>query len=1307
MSTLSALKEKLSAVPALVLAVFPALLFFPSCEQPAAGLGTRVDLTAPVLQINGELGPAPGSYVSGETRLYINASDDSGIEKVQLTYTYSIAGENNQLIGQDPVTVPARLDGETGLYYVDIDTAGMADGSLQVEVSATDSSGKATVSDKLIYTVKNAPPVIEFQIPRPQVTGSTLNNTLSPGASSHQVVINSFISGMFQDLAGVAPGYPQIRFWLDTSGVTPPPTHDRDNAGYGDVTASDGSDDGWIPVDQGLVVSEQGERGNAFRYYLRKHRLDGTYPGDADPIEQINTGFYSLQIRAKDIMGKEIQWPGDAYDGTKDRLSLEIYAPNTLPSVELSADPDNLYQRTDFTVTATAEPRGDVDTAISSLSIEVSGRKKGGTETGPVILAKWDGYDPKPSLDFNVIAGKSYYLASNGTTTGPVDETSVPSGAYYVTFGDGSYAFTARTRSNTNAQNNNEVNIYIDTQPPAVSVNSVTPYFSQDNPAAAVDSPNTTPHPPATLADSYRRWTVNSTVKIQVSSTDNRGNALDENGNMKFKYLLSKDNDIAETDYTTWLFGNPGKTFGDYLYQRADAVLFDATKAVSTPPNTSGQYDGPSYPGINVSGADGAYELNLKTHEWEGGGDYRVWFYIVSQDNAGNINYDKILLNVNQETDNPTVNFTTINNDGTSFVDENDPFRITLTDDDGLDPGAVEYRFSRDYKDNADDDDDDWSGWFLFPAFTGADGLSQDGRSIEISSLDLRKIYKDLTGIEYNSAPASGLNSIEDILGDESADKKIEIRAKDKLDTKIYTSASGDGVKTNTVQSAVFRMDLNAPRIVPTTTGITGTPFTENDPERNDNNPFGAPCQEESFSSPPVFYGDINELNPATLSFTVNETTVDFPVTILDTEPAGKLTAVWGSAPDIRWRFDTTDINETPLWDNLAEGAHTFRLEVRDKAGRSAVKQVTFFKDSEGPAINFITINGISLLDEELEDIRDGNSWTTISAEEKYNEIKGGAVIRETDAKIFGSFVDGYSTVDPNFWYCLDGGFDDEENWNWVLEPTSTNGKTANWAVDLSALLDGFHTLNIRVKDSSGNGYVNEPDGNSLPSNGPGAAVNIGFILDKEYPRLVIVSPYGDKDTDETVYAYRTIGEAPGTTALTVKGLAGDSSLKSGDPLIAGVDGDTLPNNAHVTTQVLNWRGESLMAPDTPGQWDAYRNTDDNTYYFHNGTGWEELGPVNLANIYDPDSGEVTILWTYTLTVSDLNAAVGGEGSTQDGSHKVTFTVQEEASPRTTTRVWNFVRDNAPPVINIISGSPGNNETNPAIIMGDPKIQGT
>jgi hypothetical protein len=1293
----------------LVLAVCASALVFSSCDQPMAGLGARVDLSAPVIQVDGSSGPAPGSYVAGTPRFFVSASDDSGIDQVTITYTYKkVVGGSLQ--DQPPVTVAASLDGDTGLYYVDIDTeaAEMADGSLSLQVRAKDGSGRVTTSDQLIYTVKNKPPTIELQTPQPIEDGLTFNNDVT--GDNNKIVVNTFILGIFQDLAGVAPGYPQIRIWADADGTALPPATDTANAGYAGVTASDGADDGWIPVDTGLVVSTQGERGGNFRYYLRNHKPDGSYPGNADSMDEIPLGTYSFQIRARDILDPslEVVWPGDAFDGNKDRFRMAIYTPQTLPQVTIETDPDpgKMHYWDEFTLKAEAKKQGDVAKGIKELKIEVTGAKKGDSaDKKDIILAISKDTAPDPvddmDLSFTGKVGKSYYVEpgyppETTVATGPVSEDTVPTGAYFITFIDGSYDFYALAVDNTDADKKASVSLYIDTQKPEVSVNSVTPYYSLDNIAltAGPDNPNNSHHN-GTSPDAYSRRTVNSTVKIQVVSTDNQGNAKYNTGEMKFKYLFLKNADVAESAFTTWkaLPANTGKGFGDYLYDRADAVLFDTTKAGgSHDPDPLNGYTGDSYPTINVSESGGAYELNLKTHVWEGGGDYLAWFYIVSQDNAGNTNYAKTLLNVNQDSDSPKVSFGTIASDESTFVDENSPLRVAITDDDGLLAAEVKYQFSKDGGTN-------WSAEKQIPA--AANLVQAPDGSIDISALTLKVIYKDITGIDYVSAPAHpATNSILNILGDESAFKQIRIISKDDLTKKVYVhSTSGDGVKVASVESAKFKMDLNAPKIIPTTKDLSDVLLVN---PRTVDNPFGAPIQLQGFGEiVPVFYGDIEELNPLSLSFTINEATADFDITTdLPATPGAGLIEVWrpvSGEPGIRWRFKPT--NE--VWIGLSEGNNTFRLQATDKTGRSVSKQIMFIKDAVGPMVNFITISRYRLTDAQVTAIKGGGTLD-LTTQGLLNNIKDSAMIREAAVpKISGVFSDLNSEVDTSFWYNIDGT-------GWHQKATDSTGTTANWNIDLRdaaltpPLADGFHTLSIRVKDSGGNGYDNtvgppSPVTNQIDSSF-GAETNIGFILDTAYPKLVVVTPYGDRDTDTTVLPYSTVAVSGTTPVFTVKGLAGDSSIDKAEPLVAGIDANAA---VAVSKQELTWRGSAATPPSGPAQWHAYLNTSTSPgkYYYYNG-GWQLLGDADSDNLYDLTAGVPTFLWTYTLTADQLNAAIPA-AATNDGEHKINFTVQEEGeSGRTVTKVWSFLRDNTPPALAISAPAAGTLQTSGTLTLG-------
>jgi hypothetical protein len=1318
-----------------LLAVLTAVSALFSCEQITAGLGSKVDILAPVVRISEARGPVPGSLISGVQRVYINATDDNGIKSVTLTYTYRVLRPDGKLEEQAPVTVPALMDSDSGEYFVDIDTlsVNMADGVMTVEVAAMDSSGKLARSDKLIYTVKNAPPALEVQVPRPRNKDGMLDNEASAGNPLPMVITGNYIMGIYQDLAGVARGYPQIQFWRDDTGQTPPPLTDTANAGWNGVILDDGANDGWIAVDQGLAESDAGDKGNTFKYYLRNHNPNGS-PMAEQSGEQLPDGKYSLRIKIRDILGKEQIWPRDSYENKPDRIRMELLATGTPPLIKVLR-PGNMYQRTGFTIEAMAEPRGDMDKGIGGMSLGVSGKDREG-KSAAVTLATWkfSGVDSGSTVAYSIEVGKTYY---NKVPDGEVfvvdDETGVPGDACsFITFGDGAYNFTLRALSlPTGAIGQETLVLYIDRTPPVVSVTGVKPAFSEDSvaPAGTKGTPGAAAH-----ADSspYRRWTVNSTVKIGVSSTDNRGNALEENGRMKFKYLLFKDSDILENDYANWQRdpAQAGKSFGDHLFERSDAVYFDEVK--DKPVSLKPAVPGNTNPLMAVSGGDGAYTLTLQTQHYDHRDKYPLWFYIVSRDNAGNTSYARALLNVDQATDNPVVKFGNLNPNnspqGLSFIDETTNIKVEITDDDGLHAQSVEYRFAEKYDGSHttwSHPDDDTVPWFSL------DGtLSADNFSILIQNLSLKKISCDLKGHPYDS----GHPIHTDVLGSEMDTKVIQIRVRDDGQKKVLDT---DGVKTGKTEETRFTMDLTWPEIIPSSLDnrVPGKPIS-----RDLDNPFGDPQKDGAYRDAFAAYGDLSEKN--LLSFTViidGEHKLSFPVPnpIPDSEPplkqptdnsryvlggTGKserpVPAVWKTKKpwngELRWRFpldyevpavfnEGGDQIVSPayvLWEKLGEGGHTFMLQAEDKVPRTVSKQITFYKDSKGPLINLITLSEkIRLSDKDLEDIRQNNISSALQA--RLDKIKAMA-IKDTDAKITGAFTDDYSAVHSHFWYKIDKG-------PWTKKNLTVSGKTATWELALPAsgsekIGDGLHRLSIRVADSLGNGYGFRDDAytDTNPREGPGAETNIGFILDRKEPNLIILSPYGDKDTDETVYAYKTAGEAAGTNVITVKGLAGDSSLKTVDPVLAVIDGVTaLPG--YITTQQLNWRGSypDALAVTAPVRWDAYHHTTGKKYYVYNGSSWEELGPADNQNPYDADEGEKTLLWTFTLNAAQLDSAVN-----KDGLHKAAFSVKDSTG-REVTKVWNFIRDNTPPEISIISGDPGlYSEDNPVIIQSDPKIQG-
>ncbi|MDR0301660.1 MAG: hypothetical protein LBI04_05010, partial [Treponema sp.] len=759
----------------LILAGFVVLT---TCDSPNA-LGSQVPLPKPLpvvsIEVIGEgeneLGKKPGAFISGTEKVYVQATVERGknIKSITAKLTY-LTGEYDEdgKPKTDSKTKDIPFDPETGLYTLDIDTLNllgedppvrMADGALKVIITAVDNEGNTTITPELIYTVKNNPPQISMQIPKPLVDGNILNNTAVVNGETDKldVVTNTFLMGVFEDLAGVDKYYPQIKFWKYDEIE---PTNYKQNAGWEKVDSYDDDDpdtlnEGWVRFDEGTVDNGNGEKGGSLRYYLRERKSNGDY--EAEEAEKpLPAGLYCLKIRAKDIIKPTEQndrlgeWPKCAFDFEMDDyfLIVRIIDPPALsmpPDVTITTVPNNEYQRDNFKIEAKAEVGEEDESYIIEMTLTVTGN-----DGKPVTLYIWN-YDGEEKTSVE------------GTFEIKLDKTYSS-----ITFGDGSYNFSLSATSG-GLPGKDSITAYVDRQDPVTTVTGVEPYYSQDR----------------VTGNAYRQWTVNKTTKISVSSMDNRGNAYEseENGGyMKFKYLFIKGADIFDSgDFTEWQATNPKKTLGEFIYSYTEAEFFDNTKDNPVP-------SGNSNPMIAVEESGGTYALTLQTHEYDSDSQYKLWFYIAAMDNAGNIGYSKILLNVDQDTDKPKIESQNIEN---AFMGKNSSIEFTVRDDNKLSENSVYYRFAKDAADKSTVEALSDGGWKQLTAVS----LSVDELSISTKDFNLQKITAD------HSAG----------LGKESDAKYIQIRVVDDASNKIYAT---DGEEITISKWYEFAIDLTSPEIV-------------------------------------------------------------------------------------------------------------------------------------------------------------------------------------------------------------------------------------------------------------------------------------------------------------------------------------------------------------------------------------------------------------------------------------------------------------------------------------------------------------
>ena len=1121
-----------------------------TCDSPIA-LGLRVDTSEPTISINGDLGPGPGRYLRGTERIHINAQDDSGIESVVITYWHHEYGPNGELIEREK-SVTASFDSDTGHYYFDVYTIehNMADGPFRAVITATDKTGKTTVTPDLIYTVKNGPPIINMQIPRAKTRndGKELLNHDPPG-----VVTDNYMMGVYEDLAGLAKGYPWIKFWKANSTE---PQDFRQNAGLSGVGAADrDKGNGWVSVDEGFAEDERGEKGGSFRYYLRNRKSNGEPFGEGE--SHLETGLYNVKFYAVDILGNTLEWPRDAYENQPDYMTVELLATGIPPVIEImqpETSAGTVYLRNNFTIQAQAllAAGDELNHDIAEMYFTVKGKDK-----KEVTLGYWEGGDigVKRPVDFTVKLGATYYSMHQDSKAVEVSSPGqVPPNAYsYVTFNDGDFNFTITAVGDAGTRGTAPLIIYIDREPPNTQITSVSPYYSQDTPTAA-DTPNDYNHPKLdsqgnliSSKDSYRRWTVNSTIKIAASSSDNWGSAIDEKtGYKKFKYMVLKNNDIDENEFTSWKANNSTGTFGDYLYQRIDAMFLDEVKENPKPIPFP---DANTNPMSEITESGGTYTLTFQTHKFDaaaGTTPYKIWAYVVSMDNAGNVSYQKILLNINQDTDKPRIAFGTINSDGSTFMDDKYIIRLTVADDDGLKSDSIQFRYAKDgaERDNYNSE----TGWKPLPAGTG---LSEDGLSININDLTLLKIAGAYLGHSYNGSHEMD-TSHRNVLGDEIDTKYLQVRAVDNaaVPPKVYST---DGEILYTSDWMSFKMDLTYPEVVVSTKDLSGVAIS-----RNDENPFGAPEKGGSYKELPFAYGDIIEQNLKSITVKIDgkeEYTKIYQVSKIfeytETPPANGF-AVWKTKDiawngELRWRIPLEDFAA------LNEGSHTFEISFEDKVPQIKTMSLTFNKDITGPTVSLITPGAMVYMSEtEVNNIENVDGYVpTGGLVGRYDTVVANS-IKDTVGKLKGTFVDEYSSVfsaaNDKYYYKIDS-----DSWQTVtVQPVNYGSRTVNWEITLpDDIVDGVHLLSFMVKDANGNGYglsdQTTVDGKS-EGGGNGYEKDLAFLVDRGVPVVTI---------QNTVASYKTDVDVD----VEVTGVRGIKSLSinlNGTPKTLSIPGDVI-----------------------------------------------------------------------------------------------------------------------------------------------------
>ncbi|WP_026043418.1 Ig-like domain-containing protein [Treponema primitia] len=472
------------------LAYLVTLLALLSCENPIqAGLGVRVDIKPPTISIES---PVPGQFIKGDNQLFqIKAEDDIGVVHVCLAFV--TAPDGSEIPKSNWEWITADLDPDTLLWNVYRNTKDYEDGQIRLRARASDKSGKDTISEEMVYTIKNGFPSINVQVP----------SKPDPG-KNRELVVGGVMIGIATDLWGIAPGYPKIQFW-PADGIAPDPALD---------TAWEDMDRPDPTVWNAAVV---GKTAMEFRYDAVDHGS-----GDRKPLRP---GMYRFRYKVLDMGGEVVYYPPLAVEGYPasgpelDYFELEIVAVRELPVITFKpleanhTDPlTNQFQREPFYMSA------ELSHSLGIFGAELTVQRVG--EAFPTVLAREVFSDNAPlntERFYRILESFRIDPAAPYVHTDVVDDALVSN----YTFDDGAYDFTITATSLQGSEAWQNYTVYIDRNPPEINITRVQPNVLEYRPGTG-----------------HVQYTVNGFIAADISSYDANNIAVTPAGNREIKYRI-------------------------------------------------------------------------------------------------------------------------------------------------------------------------------------------------------------------------------------------------------------------------------------------------------------------------------------------------------------------------------------------------------------------------------------------------------------------------------------------------------------------------------------------------------------------------------------------------------------------------------------------------------------------------------------------------------------------------------------------------------------------------------------------------
>jgi hypothetical protein len=694
-----------------------AVLVLISCEQPVqAGLGNKVDITEPTIEI---INPKSGSFLNGDITFEVAADDDIRVDQV---YVYAALERDYDIKKADANQLwePIQGPGEEGsdIWTWIRKTTNYDDGTFKVRFKVVDGAGKIGHTSDLIYQIKNLPPRIDlYNPPFTLVNRMSLNkdeiDAIRRGIS---ISTGSFLTGYAQDSRGVmglnaenAMTYPRIKIWREGD---PKPANWRRM----DYLSSNGLD---------------GATGLEFRWILKDHP-DDAFPDD-DTAAPVHTavewpayqeGAYRVQIQAFDSDGYGMVFPPvytmDGVDYDYLPITVTPFSEQARLDVRLETKtPGSAYQSQAFSIQASATHSAGLK------DIELLVRK---ARDPYQYKLQWRSLSPNvPGLDINGNETRTMNALSLSISPGgkyPLDTEGHP-GMESIEFISGEYEFeiNAYPSGSDSTHTTYTLNINIDDVPPDVRVTDIDPADTV-NLNKLSDTALISPADAAYFTNDMRfnlqeARIVNGRVTVNVRAADASGLGTESENNREkrqIKYLLIKADGYSETSLRDIL---PYAKSGSITWENSGGLnpnsIYDGNAAF--PPGTqvwAGFLDDlpdtsiPAYANapisspttdtliINTSSAElfPLYPANPNSGKGE------LYLFLAAKDKAGNlasltkngmvIGYH---LHVDQEKDKPRISFDRLNRTihskeelpGSVNVLQGDiEIRGTLLDDDGI-----------------------------------------------------------------------------------------------------------------------------------------------------------------------------------------------------------------------------------------------------------------------------------------------------------------------------------------------------------------------------------------------------------------------------------------------------------------------------------------------------------------------------------------------------------------------------------------------------------------------------------------------